>query len=226
MNRYWLVYLLAGLAVTVLTAIAAGVMLRQPTLDVKNKLVRDGRFSGQCQHISGNDIRNGTAFEGTVSLSQLRDDLLIHIHMTDSPLLCAQHVGLPLCYCVKRLDPLATVGPRPSRGAYEELFNINLYSMTVNTQHNSHEEPYECERDYWCYRFDFVWASYQDASGAVIKRKFEGLDSDLLQYAMEVLYNLPSRCGAADATMILSAFFDQAANVAPVPTDSRPQLGY
>jgi hypothetical protein len=192
--------------------------LREPPLEVKYKLTRDSNFAGACQSVSGDDIRNGT-FAGTVSLRQLRDDLLVHIHVTGQPLMCAQHVGMPLCYCVKRTDPLVDIGPVPgSEDDYEELYNMVIVGMTFNTQHNSQEEPFECDRAYWSYRFDSVRAQFQNAQGKVIRHWFNELDSDLVQYAVEVLYKLPSLCGATDAVAAMESRFGEVAPTAFTPS--------
>jgi len=200
-TRLWL-----GFAVVLVAALLGAYACRRPAVDLKYTLVRGFHYALPCQVIAGDEIRGGSTLDGAVLLAQLRDDLLVHLHATDLPLLCAQHVGLPLCYCVKRTYPLApNVGPKPPRNAYEELFNPSLYYYKDHLLHKSHEQPLECEHDYWTDRFDVVGLEYQDSAGDVAKVKFDGPEGDVVQYALEVLLSLPSHCGAASYLNIVRA---------------------
>ena len=183
-------------------------VLRKPQmLGVKYPLDRNVQFPPRCTPILPVELENGRFMSNTVQQQELYDSLIFHILARDEQIMCAQHVGLPLCYCVMRTEKAFDQYGRPQR--YLELVNLQLSGITGHKQVHHKETAMECDREYWTHRHTGLLVSYlaidrEDQKAVVIDREFGRQQTPLISYAMELQYQLPSHCGKADGAEVLS----------------------
>jgi len=191
---------------------------------VVHRLASDIKLPSVCQPLAPEDIRNNTAFGGRTVISELRDSLLTHMYRLDVSMMCAPHVGLPLCYCVMYSSPGAKPRPgqRPANSAYFELFNPQVVSIQSKDVRFFNETIHDCStRHVIAERAYTVSVQFLDYKAVLEEARWSGARSALFQYGMEVLYDWPSRCGRESVVPYMKKMLDASAEV---PQNYAPQL--
>lgn len=181
--------------------------------------LHDTITSETCLRASPNDIRNGRLLGGKVLLHDLRTSLLWHMATSGYTAICAQHVGVPACYCLldtRRVTPDGKVKPRqsdPTRsftdafrstdgGHYMELFNPRITGLSRNRLMLVQEKNVMCQQSYWAKRFASVYVEYVDSNGDLYEKLFNGTHSYNMQHVTEIHHGM-STCSDDSADALL-----------------------
>lgn len=199
------------LAVLVAVAVSMGAVLwpRSVLVSVRYPLTNAVAFPPHCTPVMPSELLAGQLMGGVVRQRELYDSLVYHMLASGEGILCAQHVGLPICYCVMRLENSLDENSKPQH--YLELVNLMMTTIPDRKQWQNLEEAMECPKAYYANRFEWSVGSYlavvpgrQEATP--VSRTFNKLQTAMVSYALELQYNLPSHCGRADAARVLSEF--------------------
>jgi peptide deformylase len=179
--------------------------------------------SEECIMITPEQIEKGKMMDDTVRHEVLRTSLLYHIASKKLTGICAQHVGVPVCYCVldmrfrhRKLPPTNSTIAEPAAPAvpflqrfqdtndYLELFNPRVIGVSRNRIVQVHEKNVFCKNPFFAKRFEAISVEYLDHTGTLWERDFNGTHSFNLQHAMEIHRGL-STCmdDSADHLMLM-----------------------
>ncbi len=139
--------------------------------------------SEECTFVKPDEITHGQLMGGTVALSELRTSLMYHLSTKRFTAVCAQHVGIPTCYCV--LDMRKKNNTR-SEEDYIELFNPTIIGFSRNAIMQVQEKNAFCKEAYWTKRFEAIAVAFLDSEGNEWERDFRGVHSYNLQHAAEI----------------------------------------
>lgn len=168
--------------------------------------LQDSITSETCLRVAPEHIRSGYSLGGKVLLHDLRTSLLYHMASRGDNAICAQHVGVPLCYCIldtKHVAANGSVLQRPlaarrsfaetyqdGKDHYIELFNHRITGLSRNRLMLVQEKNVMCKTQYWAKRFATVYVEYLDANGDLYEKLFNGTHAYNLQHATEIHHGL------------------------------------
>jgi len=162
----------------------------EPTLVVFPMV--DTLTAEQCILARPEDLKidaSGRLMGGSINHHELRTSLLYHIGRKHLSGMCAQHVGVPVCYCVLDMRHKMrnqTVVQAPEDQEYLELFNPRIIGVSRNKIRQVHERNIFCSKQYFAKRFEAITVEYLDGVGNLWERDFNGTHSFNLQHAAEI----------------------------------------
>jgi len=153
----------------------------------------------ECILVTPEEARSGKMFGGRVPLIEVRTSLLYHLASKRITAACAQHIGVPACYCIldMRMHPdggkanLTYAGSKSfmdlfQPGDYLEVFNPNIIGFSRNRILQVQEKNVFCQKPYFTKRFEAITVEFLDASGNIWERDFRSVHSFNLQHAAEI----------------------------------------
>jgi peptide deformylase len=191
-------WLLVALLVGVVGVLAARYLQRPP--EQLMPMQEHVLYTSSCERLNASEVALGyTLGEGTYDRPRMRNSLLHHMDRLNQSLLCALHLGVPLCYCVmySAADMSYRRGPAPRPSQYTELFNPAVRLFVLEARSRTEQTP-ECPNTYNIRRFTKMTLNYFDSDGKPAEATYYDDQAADLQYALEYLYKLPSHCGGAD----------------------------
>jgi peptide deformylase len=143
----------------------------------------------ECILVRPEDLKsgNGRLMGNTVGHQELRTSMIYHMSNRRLSGMCAQHVGLPACYCIldmKHKYRNSTLVTSPED--YIELFNPRIIGISRNKIVQVQERNIFCAKQYFAKRFEAITVEYLDGNGNLWERDFNGTHSFNLQHAAEI----------------------------------------
>lgn len=129
------------------------------------------------EEIDVGELRNSVRYHLTVGQAAASDKRLSY--------LTAAHVGSPYCYAVINTNYSHKLRYRNDE-ALVEMFNPTIVGVSTESLVRSRERHHECERSAIYIRYETIWVRYEDASGRVIERRFDGPLSYEVQHIAEL----------------------------------------
>jgi hypothetical protein len=181
-----------------------------------------------CVRVGAQGLKTGRVAVpgGTVSMTDLRTSLLYHARDQRLTAICAQYVGVRLCYCLLARNATAASGaPEPSSGQdqpaaraardaalpldphdplertdYIELVDQRMSGFTPDNLVTALEHSWFCKKPREVKRYAGVWMTYLDGFARKHERLFEGTDALNVQHCSEIQAGLrPCRDDPLDA---------------------------
>lgn len=147
-----------------------------------------------CIRPTQDEIRSGRVMRGKVQLADVRASLEYHMRTRKKSGLCAQHLGVPLCFCIFDVSAVSPSGiDRCKAGRCPEpmsdplyLYNPILTGRSMTRFVLSHEKNSFCKHDYYAKRHESVMAAYLDQDGNAQEVLFNGTHSIQMQHVAEI----------------------------------------
>ena len=148
--------------------------------------------------VTPEDIRTGKFLGGTVTYQDLKTSMLYHMRDKRYSAMCAQHVGVPIQYCIldewrvlangSRLDPSIPLGKEWLSEPYiTELFNPVLDGWSENRLDLVQERNVFCPHEHWVLRFRWIWVKFLMApSGDMSRLFYNGTHAYNIQHFLQI----------------------------------------
>jgi peptide deformylase len=155
----------------------------------------------ECLMVTPDEVQLGRVLGGSIPLVELRTSLLYHLASKRITAACAQHIGVPVCYCILDMRRHEGSSKHPSTslpahmrnfvdlfqpGDYLELFNPKIIGFSRNRIMQVQERNVFCKKTYFTKRFEAVTVEFLDNEGRVWERDFHGIHAFNLQHVAEV----------------------------------------
>jgi hypothetical protein len=143
-----------------------------------NGILQDAHGSNDPRSMLLFDSSNGKM--GTISFRDVRYSLLSHMVAQNYDYMCAQHIDVPLSYCILHLRNV---------NAYLDVFNVDITGLVKGYAMNR-ETKLICGNAEEVIRFRSVWAEVTLLDGRRHERLFHEELSFSLQQIFELQHNL------------------------------------
>lgn len=163
----------------------------------------------ECTHVSA-DMLN------SVRIGDVKRSLLHHLSNSDYDFLCAQHLGMPLCYCIAHLqshiegpginnnnNSTALIIPTQPESLYVNMFNMNILGYSRNMIMANNELSLFCKEPLVVRRYEHIWAEFTNADQSKHEREFRGSVAYNLQQMFELQHAMPVCADNFDAVTSL-----------------------